>query len=177
MTDSRHSFEEEPNADSDRVEFQQLESPVRAHIARTNADAQLLAILLRNSGIPAVAVDDISMAGYFALGTISNIHRPEVFVSRKDLPAARTLLAAHFANQNKGEVPPYCHHCGSELPAESIGQSCPECGNDLSMNDEINRDDQQDEGKGISGFLLFLIVLIILLPAFALLMAGFLRVF
>lgn len=177
MTDPRPPFDQPAEEDLAGTSFQHLESPVRLHIARTNVDAQMLAILLRSSGIPAVAVDDISTAGYFELGTISNIHRPEVFVSKKDLPAARTFLAAHLAKQKQEDVSPYCHHCGAELTGESPGSTCTECGSDLSMNDELNHDDSENEGKGISGFLLFIIVLIILLPGLALLIAGLLRFF
>jgi len=102
-----------------------LTSPVCALIARTNVDAQLKAILLNEAGIRAVAVDDISLVGYFALGAIDNLHRPQVFVDQSQLDAAHKLLADHTCVPSRGESEVFCFHCGADLSASS--SVCPEC--------------------------------------------------
>lgn len=40
-----------------------LQDPVAAYTAATNHQAQLLAVLLTNAGVPARPVDDVSLAG------------------------------------------------------------------------------------------------------------------
>lgn len=116
--------------------LEQISSPVCVELAQTNVDAQLKAILLNEAGIRAVAVDDISLGGYFALGAIRNIHRPQVFVDKSQLAAAREVLARQGELSVEEAPGAFCYHCGVELPSDQETFSCPECHGLLRDSDD-----------------------------------------
>jgi len=117
----------------------ELESPVPVHKAANNAEAQLIAVLLTESGIPAYAVDDVSTVGYFALGTLPALLRPMVYVDKSRLTEARELLAAHREGNIKSVSAGFCHYCGAPWPEGAPApQYCPDCGGTLSVESEAS---------------------------------------
>jgi len=111
----------------DREPNSVLASPVCVHIGRTNVDAHLKAILLNEAGISAHAVDDISNAGYFALGAIGLIHRPQVYVDRSQLERAREFLARYEDSRPRETLAAFCFHCGLPLLEDPSPRFCPHC--------------------------------------------------
>ncbi|HEV3025768.1 MAG TPA: hypothetical protein VGX76_25015, partial [Pirellulales bacterium] len=61
-----------------------LQDPVAVYYAATNAEAQVVRSLLVDAGIEAFAVDDVSVGGTWTLGLIPEIHKPQVWVDRRN---------------------------------------------------------------------------------------------
>ncbi len=145
----------------------ELESPVPVHMATTNAEAQLIAVLLTESGIPAYAVDDVSTVGYFSLGTLPGLLRPLVYVDKSRLTEAREVFAAHRGADAEHFHPDFCHHCGASWTDESVPPTnCPECGAEIRRaNDDASDADIRYESKSRRVFLVmrrFLAALLLL---------------
>ena len=68
-----------------------LKNPVAIYTTATNTDAQLIAGHLTATGVDAFAVDDMSPGGMYSLGTLSELHRPQVFVSNERIISVRTV--------------------------------------------------------------------------------------
>ena len=114
--------------------------PVTAYTANGNIEAHSAVTWLESNGIRSYAVEDNSGASLFAFGTISQFHKPQVFVERSHLERAKELLQ-QFERQrherrkdleNADPVTSECEDCGesSEFPASQDGttQNCPKCG-------------------------------------------------
>lgn len=108
-----------------------LDKPVKVYTAANNAEAQVLAALLSEQDIDAVAVEDVSLVGYYALGTMSQLLRPHVFVDETQAEAARAFLREFEAKDHIPDAGSYCFHCGAELPETSVFY-CPECHGNLT---------------------------------------------
>jgi Putative prokaryotic signal transducing protein len=146
-----------------------LVDPVAVYNAKTNAEALMLRVLLEEIGIEAFATEDLSPAGAWAFGTLPEIHKPQVWVSRVDAERARaaihqyedeTARAAHphrpaSESAETGEpIDVECDECGhvAGFPAEQEGtiQDCPNCGayvdvgefDDSGMNWQEGADDE-----------------------------------
>ena len=116
-----------------------LANPKLVYTANGNLEAHSLAIWLRSNGVRAYAVEDHSGVSLFAFGTLSQFHKPQVFVDEVDLPVAAGLLREFESQEDrkakkKGDRPPIqseCEECGStsEFPASQDGttQNCPKC--------------------------------------------------
>lgn len=108
-----------------------LDKPVKVYTAANNAQAHMLAALLSEQDIDAVAVEDVSLVGYYALGTMSQLHRPHVFVDETQAEAARAFLRDFEAKEHIPDAGSFCFHCGAELPETSVSY-CPECHGNLT---------------------------------------------
>lgn len=125
-----------------------LRDPFAAYDAGDNLEAHLVCGLLRDAGIEATVVEDVSQAGVSAWGLLAGIHKPQVWIERDEIERARPVLTEYerrnadrraaeraAAGRSGGEedwpidVP--CEECGtrSEFPAALRGtvQSCPRC--------------------------------------------------
>jgi hypothetical protein len=130
-----------------------LRDPVAAYTAVSNTEAHLICDLLRNAGIPAAAMEDVSGVGLWLGGTLAGIHKPQVWVERADLDRARPVLteyerqATERRAAERGEreaMPPVvvvCEECGkeSQFPAAQQGtvQSCPHCHAYVDVGDDV----------------------------------------
>lgn len=121
------------------VDEDALVDPVLAYTANGNLEAHSVVTWLESYGVRSYAVEDNSGVSLFAFGTISQFHKPQVFVNKADLPQAGELLR-QFENQRDkrradlNDAPPLtseCEECGasSEFPASQDGttQNCPKC--------------------------------------------------
>jgi hypothetical protein len=141
----------------------ELRDPVAAHTASSNVEAQLVCELLVQAGVAATVVEDVSTAGLWVGGTVSEIHRPQVWIERADSEADRKLLSDYEERQRQrrdrqqssdfGEkVTAVCEECGraAEFAAAQRGsiQDCPHCGAymDVGEIDMEGWDDATDDG-------------------------------
>jgi hypothetical protein len=66
----------------------ELRDPIVAYDAATNVEAQLMKMLLTEAGIDAYASEDHSTAGVWMFGVMPELHKPQVWVSSRDLDRA-----------------------------------------------------------------------------------------
>jgi len=123
-----------------------LDNPVKVYTAANNAEAHMLAALLSEQDIDAVAVEDVSLVGYYALGTMSQLHRPHVFVDESQVDAARAFLNDFEAKDHLTEPDSYCFHCGAELPETQVS-FCPECHANLSESSDSHHEATSTAGS------------------------------
>lgn len=124
-----------------------IDNPIAVFLAETNVEAHVIANLLSHSGIEAHAVEDVSPAGMYSLGTLDDIHRPKVFVSSAQVDAARALIARYQAHSQSVIGAPQltcCYFCGAACEPNSA--KCPSCGQLLE-----GRDDDEDSELGERG--------------------------
>ena len=129
----------EPLQASTKGEDDALAEPVVAYTASGNLEAHFVVSWLGSNGVRAYAVEDNSGVSLYDFGTISQFHKPQVFVDKPDLERAGDLLRQFEAQRRRrrqglGDAPPIsseCEDCGatSEFPASQNGttQNCPRC--------------------------------------------------
>lgn len=129
-----------------------LRDPVAGYTAATNLEAHLICGLLRDAGIEAATVEDVSMVGHWLGGLIPEIHKPQVWIERADLERAKAIFGAYEqpASQQTnraGDNAPIevtCEECGqsSLFPAELNGtvQDCPRCRSYVDVGDKFGED-------------------------------------
>jgi len=119
-----------------------LTNPIAAYNASSNLEAHLVCTLLNESGIEAMVVEDVSTAGLWVGGTVSEIHKPQVFIERAEIDRARLVLT-EYDRQNANRIAAQrntapvdfiqmnCEHCQQLLQfAGSLAgttQICPHC--------------------------------------------------
>lgn len=120
-----------------------LRDPFAAYNAGNNIEAHLVCHLLIESGIEAMVIEDVSQVGVWWGGTVSEIHKPQVWIERDNIERARPILTEYdrrsaerrAAEQQDGtEAAPIsatCEKCGksANFPATLKGtvQLCPHC--------------------------------------------------
>ncbi len=137
----------------------ELRDPVIVYTALTNLEAHVVATMLGSNDVPAYAVEDQSGASIWAFGTISQFHKPNVFVDRSNFDKAAKLVLQFEERQRELRNPDECdtkiavrcEECGksSMFPESQSGtvQECPKCnayvdvgelkwGNDVEDNQE-----------------------------------------
>jgi len=117
-----------------------LQDPMAVYTAASNIEAHMIVTMLDSEGIPAYAVEDQSGASLWMLGTISQFHRPKVWVGRADADAATQAIEQFEKRQRElraagtgaTEIEVRCEECGaiSMFPASQnkTVQDCPKCG-------------------------------------------------
>jgi len=118
-----------------------LTDPIAAYNADSNLDAQMAQRFLESHGVEAFAIEDHSVVGYWMLGTLPEIHKPQVWVTRADANRAGQLLAEYerlraernaqrLADQPQ-TIEAQCEDCGKTSTfAGSLNgtvQECPHC--------------------------------------------------
>lgn len=142
-----------------------LRDPFAAYNAASNVEAHLVCELLQDADIQALVIEDVSQVGVWMFGTLSEIHKPQVWIERADTERARPVLVEYerrnaerrAAGSGAPAGPPVevlCDECGkrSEFPAAQLGttQNCPHCqayvdvGDDPGVEgwDEVPREDE-----------------------------------
>lgn len=133
-----------------------LRDPFAAYNAGSNVEAHIVCGLLQDAGIPAVVIEDVSQVGVWLGGTVSELHKPQVWIERADIERARPVLTAYDRRTaerlaaDRGDPaggPPVevvCEECGkrSEFPAAQKGttQSCPHCRKYVDVGDDVGLD-------------------------------------
>src|SRR5690554_2420118 len=97
-----------------------LKQPVVDYTANGNLEAHSAVTWLESNGVQAYAVEDNSGVSLFAFGTLSQFHKPKVFVDKVDLERAGELLR-HFEQQRQ-------ERRQSLADAPAIESECEECG-------------------------------------------------
>ncbi len=121
---------------------------VCVHVAASNHDANLLAIFLNNSGIPAMSVEDRSDVGLHTFGALPGIHRPMVYVNRGQEAKAKALITAYEKKELKSDRPAasmFCYYCGAECETDTI--DCPKCGRYLEPDDDADLDQAESDSQ------------------------------
>lgn len=125
--------------ESENVTENALVAPVLAYTANGNLEAHSVVTWLESNGIRAHVVEDNSGVSLFAFGTISQFHKPQVFVDKADVDRAGELLRQFETQRDQRRrelndstpITSECEECGasSEFPASQDGttQNCPEC--------------------------------------------------
>ena len=78
-----------------------LQDPVVVYIAATNMEADLLAQRLSANDIEAASMEDVSTVGAWMFGLLPRIHRPKVWVERRDVAHAEELLREYESEQQR----------------------------------------------------------------------------
>lgn len=129
-----------------------LRDPVAVYVAAHNMEAHLLRTILNEAGIEAFVTEDMSQVGFWMLGVLSQIHRPQVWVEREKKSAAQAVLSEYDRQQaakrdlpaaalDSGEpIAVVCENCGRSMKfvralAGSI-QLCPQCGKYVDVEPE-----------------------------------------
>ena len=113
--------------------------PVKVYTAATNLDAHVIVEMLENAGVPAHVVEDQSGASLWAFGTISQFHKPIIWVDAVNQERATALireyeekqLARRRAESDAADIQVVCEECGqsSKFPGSLNGttQNCLHC--------------------------------------------------
>lgn len=124
------------NARGDQMNF---ENPVIIYTAANNIEVHLIVDMLQANGVPAHAVEDQSVVGLWALGTISQIHKPDVWIDESMVEQARSLIEEFEAKRRArieavagpAEINAVCEECGktTSFPSSQKGttQECSHC--------------------------------------------------
>jgi hypothetical protein len=129
-----------------------LQEPVAVYNAANNVESHILCNILRDAGIEAFTTDDVSTVGVWMFGLLPEIHKPQIWIDRKDVEQAkpvledyeRQLLERRAADQRKAAdsdatIEVTCEKCGqrSLFPAEQRDtvQECPHCGAYVDVGD------------------------------------------
>lgn len=90
-----------PGGDEGSSLASRMDYPTMAYTASGNLEAHSIVTWLQSNGVGAYAVEDNSGASLFAFGTISQFHKPQVFVDKSDLDRAGDLLRAVEAKRDR----------------------------------------------------------------------------
>jgi hypothetical protein len=141
-----------------------LQNPLVVYDAATNAEAQMLKLLLIEAGIEAFVSEDLSPGGLWMFGLLPGIHKPQVWVSQAEVDEAHRILEGYERqaaerrqrNSQQGDSSPIkvlCEECGqaSLFPSTQRGsvQYCPRCGAYVDVDEAGQSDVIRPRGGGI----------------------------
>ncbi len=135
-----------------------FQKPVIVYTAATNVEAHMIVEMLHAHGVPAHAVEDQSGVSLWAFGTISQFHKPNIWVDEVTLPAAAELIrdfeekkrTRNAPTEGQAEIPVICEECGktTSFPGSLDGttQECRHCGayvdvGELPWDDDFGESD------------------------------------
>ena len=128
--------------------------PVIVYTAATNVEAHLIVDLLHANGVPAHAVEDQSGVSLWMFGTISQFHKPNIWVDESTVQQAADLIqdfeekrrARNHPGQGSGQIQVVCEDCGRTTTfPNSLDGTTQECANchayvdvgDLPWDDDV----------------------------------------
>ena len=127
-----------------------LQNPVAVYTAASNAEAQLVRDLLVEAGIEAFAVEDTSPVGMYALGVVSQIHKPQVWVDRPSVEQARFIIVQYEKQPgalSEKRNKQFCYECGE--PVQIGIPRCPACGGELDWTEDATAPGAFDTLKAV----------------------------
>jgi hypothetical protein len=138
-----------------------LHDPFAAYNAGSNLEAHLVCHLLIEAGIEAVVIEDVSQVGVWLGGTISEIHKPQVWIERENIERARPVLTEYdrrSAQRRLAKGTPtadgnpisvICEKCGqqADFPKAQNGtvQICPHCRAYVDVGDDPGIEGWEDD--------------------------------
>jgi hypothetical protein len=136
-----------------------LKEPFAVYTAAGNLEAHMIAEMLNANGIAAFADEDQSGVSLWAFGTISQFHKPRVWVEKSaTADAARLIVDFEDQKRNRrnpgdsdGEIEVECEECGKTTTfPESLNGTTQECSHCHAYVDvgEFEWDDQIGEAEG-----------------------------
>ncbi len=144
-----------------------LRDPFAAYNAANNIEAHLVCHLLVEAGIEAMVIEDVSQVGVWWGGTVSEIHKPQVWIERADVEKARPVLTEYdrrsaerraAEQQTEAEAAPITATCGScgktaEFARALNGtvQICPHCRRYLDVGEAVDFEGWEDAVEGGEG--------------------------
>jgi len=117
----------------------EFKDPVIVYTAATNLEAHVIVNMLHASGISALVVEDQSGASIWEFGTISQFHKPNIWVDKSNLQQAAKLIsdfeekrrARNIPVKGAGVIHVVCEECGhaNVFPSSLDGttQECSQC--------------------------------------------------
>lgn len=138
------------------MEFQQ---PIAIYTAATNVEAHIIVTMLESKGIPAFAVEDQSAVSLWMFGTISQFHRPKIWVEKSTAEEASRWILEFEASQRQqrnpamgnGEIQAVCEECGATttFPISLNGstQQCAACLAYLDVGETEWEADEHEESE------------------------------
>lgn len=97
-----------------------FKKPVIVYTAATNVEAHVIVDMLYANGVPAHAVEDNSGVSLWAFGTISQFHKPNIWVDQSTARKAAELIQDFEEKRRQrdnpgkgtGEIHVLCEECG-----------------------------------------------------------------
>jgi hypothetical protein len=129
--------------------YMALNDPIAAYNAETNLDAHLVATALREAGLEANVIEDVSTAGLWLGGVVPEIHKPQVWIERADADRAKPVLEdfEHRRAERRRvaadapDIEVLCEECGTKsmFPGNQYGsvQNCPHCRAFVDVGDDV----------------------------------------
>jgi hypothetical protein len=136
-----------------------LKDPIVVYAAAGNLEAQMIADMLNAKGIAAFAEEDQSGVSLWACGTISQFHKPRIYVEKAASEAAARIIAdfeeqkwqRQYPSDGEGRFEVVCEECGKQttFPASLNGttQNCSHCQAFVDVG-EFAWDDDLGEADG-----------------------------
>lgn len=109
-----------------------LVDPVVAYIADNNYEASQVAHLLCTSDVEAFVDEDHSFVGLWAFGRLPQVHKPQVWIAKKDSQRAAELLREFDRQKEVRSKKQPTGYCGD------IEVVCEECGKTSTFNIKLN---------------------------------------
>jgi hypothetical protein len=137
-----------------------LEDPLAAYNAENNMEALFVQRFLESEGIEAFVTEDHSLVGYWLFGTLPEIHKPQVWINRRDAERVAQLLTEYERRklergaEQKADgataIEVRCEECGktSTFAGSLAGtvQDCPYCGSYVDVGEFEWPDDDSEVG-------------------------------
>lgn len=124
-----------------------FQKPVIVYTAETNVEAHMIVNMLHANGVQAYAVEDQSGVSIWGFGTISQYHKPNIWVDEMTRQKAAALIrefeqikrARRDPARGPAEIQVQCERCGEAtfFPRSLDGttQECAHCGAYLDVGD------------------------------------------
>jgi hypothetical protein len=109
----------------------------------------MIAAALRDAGLEANVVEDLSTAGIWLGGVVGEIYKPQVWIEREDVERAKPVLdeferqamERRRAAANAPDIEVLCEECGTRslFPGNQFGsvQNCLHCRAFVDVGDEV----------------------------------------
>lgn len=130
-----------------------FQHPTVAYEAATNLEAHVIVEMLLANGIEALAVEDQSGVSLWSFGTISQFHKPKIWIEKENLTAVAQLIQEFEESKRQrnqpieepGDLEVVCEECGKAtlFPAKLEGtlQECTHCDAYVDVGDLPWEDD------------------------------------
>jgi len=107
-----------------------LQHPIAVYNAATNAEAQLVRLMLEEAGLEAFVSEDVSPVGLWMFGLLPEIHKPQVWIDQTDVEQAQPLLQQYEIQQHERREADRT----SDSQLERIDVICEDCGTSTSFS-------------------------------------------
>ena len=133
-----------------------IKDPLKVYTAATNLEAHMIVERLQSNGIKAFAEEDESGVSLWAFGTISQFHKPNVWIEKAAAPQAKELIN-EFEERKRQRAQPKggesviqveCEECGRKTTfPESLDGTVQECSHCHAYVDVGELDWDEDFGE------------------------------